>query len=94
MFFDIVLAASIVVLFRTLSIDNMTFTGIQGIIVFWCCITVCWSYINVQESTAGSFGFMVFNATFNNISIISRRSVLLMEETGVPKENHQPVASH
>jgi len=26
-------------------------------------------------------GFMVFNATFNNISIISWRSVLLMEET-------------
>jgi hypothetical protein len=44
--------ASIVVLFRTFFIDNMTFTGIQGIIVFWCCITVCWSYINVQESTA------------------------------------------
>jgi hypothetical protein len=26
---------------------------------------------------------MVFNATFNNISVISWRSVLLMEETGV-----------
>ena len=25
---------------------------------------------------------MVFNATFNNISFISRRSVLFMEETG------------
>jgi len=35
--------------------------------------------------------FMVFNATFNNISIISRRSVLLMEETG---EHHRLVASH
>jgi hypothetical protein len=30
------------------------------------------------------FGFMVFNATFNNISVISRRSVLLVEETGGP----------
>jgi hypothetical protein len=29
---------------------------------------------------------MVFNATFNNISVISRRSVLLVEETGVPGE--------
>jgi hypothetical protein len=37
---------------------------------------------------------MVFNATFNNISVISWRSVLLVEETGVPGENHQPVASH
>jgi hypothetical protein len=32
--------------------------------------------------------FMVFNATFNNISVISWRSVLLVEETGVPRENH------
>ena len=31
---------------------------------------------------------MVFNATFNNISAISWRSALLMEETGVPGENH------
>jgi hypothetical protein len=33
---------------------------------------------------------MVFNATFNNISVISWRSVLLEypKETGVPGENH------
>jgi hypothetical protein len=31
---------------------------------------------------------MVFNATFDNISVISWRSVLLVEETGVPRENH------
>jgi len=37
---------------------------------------------------------MVFNATFNNISVISWRSVLLVEEIGVPGENHRPVASH
>jgi hypothetical protein len=37
---------------------------------------------------------MVFNATFNNISVISWWSVLLVEETGVPGENHQPAASH
>jgi hypothetical protein len=37
---------------------------------------------------------LVFNATFNNISVISWRSVLLVEETGVPGENHRPVASH
>jgi hypothetical protein len=30
--------------------------------------------------------FMVFNATFNNISVISLRSVV--EETGVHGENH------
>ena len=38
--------------------------------------------------------FMVFNGTFNNISVISWRSVLLVEETGVPGENHRLVASH
>jgi hypothetical protein len=37
---------------------------------------------------------MVFNATFNNISVLSWRSVLLVEETGVPGENDRPVASH
>jgi len=37
---------------------------------------------------------MVFNATFNNISVILWRSVLLVEETGRPGENHPPVASH
>jgi hypothetical protein len=31
---------------------------------------------------------MVFNATFNNISVISWVSVLLVGETGVPKDNH------
>ena len=38
---------------------------------------------------------MVFNATFNNISVILWRSILLVvEETEVPGENHQPVVSH
>jgi hypothetical protein len=31
--------------------------------------------------------FMVFNATFKNISVISWQSVLLVEESGVPGEN-------
>jgi hypothetical protein len=38
--------------------------------------------------------FMVLNATFNNISVISWQSVVLVEETGVPGENHRPAASH
>jgi hypothetical protein len=37
---------------------------------------------------------MVFNATFNNILVISWLSVLLVEEIGVPGENHRPAASH
>jgi len=37
---------------------------------------------------------MVFNATSNNISAISWWSVSLVEETGVPGENHRPIAIH
>jgi hypothetical protein len=37
---------------------------------------------------------MVFNATFNNISVILEQSVLLVEETGVPGEKDRPAASH
>ena len=37
------------------------------------------------------YGVMMFNATFNTISVISWRSVLLVEETG---ENLPPAASH
>jgi hypothetical protein len=39
------------------------------------------------------FWFMVLNATFNNISVISWWSDLLVEETGVTRENHRIVAS-
>jgi hypothetical protein len=42
----------------------------------------------------GLVWFMVLNAIFNNISVILWWSVLLMEETGVPEENHCSVASH
>ena len=37
---------------------------------------------------------IVFNTTFNNISVISWWSVLLVEETGVTGENYRTVASH
>jgi len=36
----------------------------------------------------------MFNANFNNISVISWQSVLLVEETGAPGENQRPVTSH
>jgi hypothetical protein len=57
-------------------------TTISSILTHLCASQVC-------------FGFMVFNATFNNILVILWRSVLLEdpEETGVPGENHRPVAS-
>ena len=36
---------------------------------------------------------MMCNATFNNITVISWRSVLLGEQTGVPGKNYQPFAN-
>jgi hypothetical protein len=37
---------------------------------------------------------IVFNATFNNISAISFRSVLFVEETGIRREHRRPAANH
>ena len=37
--------------------------------------------------------FLVIKAIFNNISAISWRSVLLMENTGVPGKNHRHIGS-
>jgi hypothetical protein len=37
---------------------------------------------------------MVFNVTFNNISLILWRSVLLVGEAGVPGENHRPATNY
>jgi hypothetical protein len=37
---------------------------------------------------------MEHNVTFNNISVISLRLVLLVEEHRVLRENHRPVASY
>ena len=39
-------------------------------------------------------GVMVFNATFNNLSVISWWLVLIVEEIRVPGENHRPAASY
>ena len=38
--------------------------------------------------------FMMLNTTFNNISVISWRSFLLVEETGVPGEKYPLATSH
>jgi len=46
----------------------------------------CLLYVGVR--------FMVCNVTFNNISVISWKSVLLVEETEVPDQNHRPVVNH
>jgi hypothetical protein len=48
---------------------------------------------NYQLSQERGFGYRAFNITFNNISVISWRSVLLVEETEVHEENHRPAKS-
>jgi hypothetical protein len=50
--------------------------------------------VNNLQMLALGFRVIVLNATFNNISAISWRPVLLVEEIGVPGENHRPIASH
>jgi hypothetical protein len=63
---------------------------------YWIKRVYEWSLINseTKDSRWMFVCLMVFNATFNNISVISWRSILLVEETGVPRENHRLVTSH
>jgi len=54
-------------------------------------IIISFTHITERDSVRD----MVFNATFfNNMSVISWRSFLLVEEAGAPRENHRPVSSH
>jgi hypothetical protein len=46
-----------------------------------------------QDDDFDLFDFFVFSATFSNISAISWRLVLVVEEAEVPGENHRPWAS-
>ena len=47
------------------------------------------AFSHLQMSVVGLLvGFMVFNATFNNISVISCRLILLVKENGRSGENH------
>ena len=53
-----------------------------------------YNMVNLIPKEVLRLWFMVFNATFNNFSVISWWSVLLVEETWVPGKRHQPVPSH
>jgi hypothetical protein len=46
--------------------------------------------LRLMTSRNFDFAFVVLSATFSNISAISWRPVLVVEETGVPGENHRP----
>jgi hypothetical protein len=56
---------------------------------------MCVSGIEFVLFVLFSIGFWNwFNATFSNISAISWPPVLVVEEAGVPEENHRPWASN
>ena len=50
-------------------------------------------YPEITNCEKKGFGLMVFNATFNNISVILWRSIYWWRKR-VLRENHRPVASH
>ena len=56
--------------------------------------TIIYILRSAEDHCRGRVRVMVFDATFNNISVISWWSVLLVEETGVPGTNHGAVTSH
>ena len=47
-----------------------------------------------QVNSICLFVWMGLNATFNNMSVISWQSILLVEEARVPGENHRPWAGN
>jgi hypothetical protein len=57
-----------------------------GVVEHYSIVVLILAYMN---SFLGGV-FMVLSATFNNISVISQRSVLLVEKNGGPGENHRP----
>jgi len=63
-------------------------------ILILCCYLVGNMVVKVSGTAVLHLTVNVFNNTFNNISVISWRSVLLVEETGVSGENHRPDTSH
>jgi hypothetical protein len=61
------------------------------------CITKTLMYICIVLSGKKRFEidwFLVFNTTFSNIWAIPWGPVLVVEEAGVPGENHRPWASN
>jgi hypothetical protein len=52
--------------------------------------------LTTNENRIHRVRVLVFNATFNfnNISVVSWQSVLLLEDTSVPRENNLHATSH
>jgi hypothetical protein len=73
-------------------IKSLTLTNVAQSTVNSKCFQFSFRSMLIENVTG--FRVMVFNATFNNISVISWWSILQVEETRVPGENHRPAASH
>ena len=65
--------------------------GFRAINAAWISVN---EFLHYGIQTIGFEFFGVFNATFSNISAISWRPVLVVEEAGVPGEKHRPWASN
>ena len=61
---------------------------------FFPCLGTDWFNKNTNNLMMMIDWFLVFNATFSSISAISWQPVLVVEEAGVPGENHRPWASN
>jgi hypothetical protein len=68
---------------KDLRISCMRFLSYAGFLKF--------SELAIYTCSLKRFDISLFT---NNISVISWRSVLFVEETGAPGENHRPAASH
>ena len=57
-------------------------------------LNIAWNSSGILQRKEKEVSVMMFSVTFNNISVISWLSVVLVEETRVTGENHWPLASH
>jgi hypothetical protein len=64
---------------------------IVGLKLLWVFTTKVFKEYSREENTAK---YVLVNATLNNISVISRRSVIIGWGNQSTRENHRPAASH
>jgi hypothetical protein len=69
-----------ITIFITDGIDSEEYIFLKEIVLSF--------FYNKLSKMVGLVLLMVFYATFNKISVISWHSVLLVEEIGVPGQNH------
>ena len=83
-----------VVKFSMMNTANTTSSNKQCSHVIYWTTPYCHKTFEHEHCTKNTLFLLVFNTTFNNISVISWQSVLLVEETGESGENYRPVTRH